>query len=471
MQRDEGAQMTDTGFGLIGARQRGNWVRLRTIIWLRWAAIVGQISALVVAQQIYALQVEFGLFFLVVGLSIIANLVAMFIFPENKRLSEVENLLMVLFDLLQLAALLYLTGGLNNPFSLLIVGPVTVSAAALSARSTVFLGAVAILVVSLLAVFHMPLRTESDTVLRIGELFVFGNWAAIVIAIVFLSVYTRWIASEVHAMSEALQATQLALAREQKLSDLSGVVAAAAHELGTPLATIKLTSAELMEDLADNPDALDDIQLINQQADRCRDILRSMGGTGKDDLYLRHAPVTAVVEEAATPHLDRGKPIHFETSTGADLPQPTIPRRPEIVHGLRNLIQNAVDFAHGQVWVETGWTGDKITIRIQDDGPGFPPHLIGRIGDPFMRDRRGATERAARPAYEGMGLGLFIAKTLLERTGAELSFANGPSAKARVADGPGRSGAMVEVCWPLDRIDARFGEGRMPVGDNRPFET
>lgn len=472
MQRDEGAQMTDTGFGLIGARQRGNWVRLRTIIWLRWAAITGQISALVVAQHIYALEIEVGLFFLVVGLSIIANLVAMFIFPENKRLSELENLLMVLFDLLQLAALLYLTGGLNNPFSLLIVGPVTVSAAALSARSTMFLGTVAILVVSILAFFHMPLKTGSDVVLRIGEFFVFGNWVAIIIAIVFLSVYARWIASEVHAMSEALQATQLALAREQKLSDLSGVVAAAAHELGTPLATIKLTSSELMEELADNPDALDDVQLIHQQADRCRDILRSMGRAGKDDLYLRHAPVTTVVEEAAAPHLDRGKTIHFETFSGTDTepPQPTIPRRPEIVHGLRNLIQNAVDFAHGHVWVETGWTGGKITIRILDDGPGFPPHLIGRIGDPFMRDRRGATERAARPAYEGMGLGLFIAKTLLERTGAELSFANGPSPGDHATDDRGRRGAMVEVSWPLNRLDARFGEGRMPVGENLPFE-
>ncbi len=473
MQRDEGAQMTDTGFGLIGARQRGNWVRLRTIIWLRWAAIVGQITALVVAQYFYALQIEVGLFYLVVGLSIIANLVAMFIFPENKRLSERENLLMVLFDLLQLAALLYLTGGLNNPFSLLIVGPVTVSAAALSARSTVFLGAVAILVVSVLAFFHMPLRTDADIVLRIGELFVFGNWAAIVIAIVFLSVYARWIASEVHTMSEALQATQMALAREQKLSDLSGVVAAAAHELGTPLATIKLTSSELMEDFADNPDALEDIQLINHQADRCRDILRSMGRAGKDDLYMHHAPVSAVIEEAATPHLDRGKAIHFETMPGIDTdwPQPTIPRRPEIVHGLRNLIQNAVDFAHGHVWVETGWTDDKITIRIQDDGPGFPPHLIGRIGDPFMRDRRGASERNARPAYEGMGLGLFIAKTLLERTGAELSFANGPNIQDPAADDRGRCGALIEVSWPLNRLDARFGESRMPVGANRPFDS
>ncbi|WP_137700928.1 sensor histidine kinase RegB [Marimonas lutisalis] len=464
--------MTDTNFAITGGGQRGNWIRLRTIIWLRWGAIVGQITALIVAQVFYNVQTEVGLFYLIVGLSVIANLVAMFIFPESKRLSESENLLMVLFDLLQLCALLYLTGGLNNPFSLLVLGPVTVSAAALSLRSTVFLGATAILLVSLLAEFHMPLRTAEGFILRIGDLFVFGNWAAIVIAIVFLSVYARWTASEVHSMSDALQATQMALAREQKLSDLSGVVAAAAHELGTPLATIKLTSSELMEDFADNPDVLEDIQLINQEVDRCRDILRSMGQAGKDDLYMHQAPVTAVVEEAANPHVDRGKTIHFEAmpGVGTELPQPTVMRRPEIVHGLRNLIQNAVDFARANVWVETMWSDGRITIRIQDDGPGFPPHLIGRIGDPFMRRRRATPDRPERPAYEGMGLGLFIAKTLLERTGAELSFANGADAHNADAKARERCGAVIEVTWPLSRIDARFGSGRMPVGENRPIE-
>lgn len=465
--------MTDAIPGPVGAGDRGDWIRLRTLIWLRWAAILGQITALLVAEYYFRLQIEAGLFFLVVGLAVIANLVAMFIFPESKRLTERENLLMVLFDLLQLSALLFLTGGLNNPFALLIVGPVTVSAAALSLRSTVFLGAAAVLVVTLLSEFYLPLRSEEGYVLTIGDLFLFGNWAAIVIAVVFLSVYARWISSEVHAMSEALQATQMALAREQKLSDLSGVVAAAAHELGTPLATIKLASSELAEELADSPDLLEDISLINQEADRCRDILRSMGRAGKDDLYMHKAPITAIVDEAAAPHLDRGKEIHFEAMPhlGTELPQPTIPRRPEIVHGLRNLIQNAVDFAQTQVWISTEWTDGKITIRIQDDGPGYPSHLIGRIGNPFVRRRRPATDASVRPAYEGMGLGLFIAKTLLERTGAELTFTNGADAHNADATLSERCGALVAVSWPLARIDARFGHAGTPLGKNRPIEA
>jgi two-component system sensor histidine kinase RegB len=329
---------------------------------------------------------------------------------------------------------------------------------------------VAILVVSLLTRFHLPLRTSEGFVLEVGDLFVFGNWAAIVIAVLFLSVYARWIVSEAYSMSDALQATQMALAREQKLSDLSGVVAAAAHELGTPLATIKLTSSELMEELEDHPELLEDVALINQETDRCRDILRSMGRVGKDDLYMRHAPLTAVVEEAAAPHSGRGKAIHFETMShlGTELPQPVIARRPEIVHGLRNLIQNAVDFAHGNVWVSTDWSKGRITVRIQDDGPGYPAHVIGRIGDPFMRSAK--RDRGSLPAYEGMGLGLFIAKTLLERSGAELTFANGADGQNADALESDRCGAVVVVTWPIAKIDARFGAGAMPLGKNQRFE-
>ncbi len=465
--------MTDTYLGLIGRRQRGNWIRLRTLIWLRWTAIAGQITALLIAQTYYRLNLEIGYCYVVIGLAVIANLVAMFIFPKNRRLTERENLLMVLFDLIQLCALLFLTGGLHNPFSLLIVGPVTVSASALTLRSTVFLGASAILFVSLLAVFHLPLRTQEGFILRIADLFVFGNWIAIVIAVVFLAVYARWIASEVHSMSDALQATQMALAREQKLTDLGGVVAAAAHELGTPLATIKLASSELIDDLADRPELLEDVTLINQEVDRCRDILRSMGRAGKEDLYMRQAPLTTVVEEAASPHLDRGKALHFETMSdlGNELGQPLILRRPEIVHGLRNLIQNAVDFACANVWIESSWTAERITVRVQDDGPGFPPHVIGRIGDPFMRDRRSASERAVRPAYEGMGLGLFIAKTLLERSGAELSFVNTTISLRADVPHPERCGALVVVSWPMNKIDARFGENRIPHGKNPTIQA
>lgn len=450
--------MSDFSSELLSSDQRSNWVRLRTIILVRWIAIVGQVAALLMAQYGFELKIEYGLCYLAVGISVIGNLVAIFVFPENKLLSESENMFMILFDILQLGFLLFLTGGLNNPFSFLVVGPVTISALVLSVRSTLVVATLAIAMVTLLLNFHLPLRMQEFFILRIPNVFLWGNWCAIVIAILFSSLYSRRVVSEMSSMAEALAATQMALAREQKLTDLGGVVAAAAHELGTPLATIKLTSSELIEELENQPDLRDDAALIREQADRCRDILRSMGKAGKDDLHIRRAPLSTVVEEAAEPHMNRGKEVYF---AHLDLVEgPEVMRQPEIVHGLRNLVQNAVDFAETTVWIETEWDEERIYVRIMDDGAGFPSHLIGRIGDPFIRNRR--AERPQRPGYEGMGLGLFIAKTLLERSGADLSFANGASADPEHADD--RLGAIVEVVWPR----ARFAnpEADAPLGQN-----
>ena len=437
-----------------------NWIRLKTLTLLRWWAIAGQATALVVAEQFFELDLEMGLCFLVIGVSVVSNLVATFVFAESKRLAEQDAFLVVLFDMLQLGLLLYLSGGMNNPFSILIVGPVTVSASALSGRATLFLGVMAIVIVTLLMQFYLPLQTQTGEILRVPDVFRFGNWVAIIIAVVFLGAYSRRIVEEMRAMSDALQTTQMALAREQKLTDLGGVVAAAAHELGTPLATIKLTSTELAEELGDRPDLREDALLIRAQADRCRDILRSMGRAGKDDLHLRRAPLTALVEEAAEPHVGRGRDIRFDHGGKSVDPmsQPTVLRRPEVIHGLRNLVQNAVDFARDTVVIETRWSSDRIVLRIMDDGPGFPPDMIARIGEPFIR-RRSGTADPRRPGYEGMGLGLFIAKTLLERSGADLTFANGAQTV----------GALVEVSWPRRALEPQETAKGPGLGENRPF--
>ena len=456
--------MVQSNLSVLSGQHRSNWIRLRTMILLRWVAIFGQLVALTVAQRMYGLQLELGLCYLAVSVSVIGNLIAIFIFPENKRLTEIENLLMVMFDLLQLAFLLFLTGGLHNPFTLLLLGPVTISATVLTTRSTLLLGGTAITLVTLLSEYHLPLKTQQGFILSIPEIFVFGNWIALVIAICFISAYSRRVTSEIHSMSDALSATQMALSREQKLTDLGGVVAAAAHELGTPLATIKLASAELVEELGDFPDLRDDATLIHEQADRCRDILRDMGRAGKDDLHLRQAPLISVVEEAAEPHMNRGKTVDFmhDPDSGTQIDQPAILRKPEIIHGLRNLVQNAVDFSRSCVWIEASWTEETICLRILDDGRGFPPQLLGRIGDPFVGSRKTNAESQQRPEYEGMGLGLFIAKTLLERSGAELTFSNGTDPYKSLNNETAQIGAIVEVAWPRGKIDARRGEYALP---------
>ncbi|MEM9393827.1 MAG: ActS/PrrB/RegB family redox-sensitive histidine kinase [Pseudomonadota bacterium] len=463
--------MTDNFASQTRQEDRATWVRLRTLILLRWMAITGQIIAIAVASQMLELQLNYGLLYLAIGASFIANTIAMFVYPENKRLSENEAMLTLMFDVSQLAFLLYLTGGLNNPFALLILAPVTISAATLRLRSTLLLGLSALALISAVGFYHVPLRTADGFILQMPYILTFGFWIAIVIGVLFLGGYAYRVTGETHSMSEALLATQMALAREQKLTDLGGVIAAAAHELGTPLATIKLVSQELAEELDDEL-LREDARLIREQADRCRDILRDMGRAGKDDLHLKTAPLGAIIREAAEPHAQRGKSLHFDVSpaTGGDNEQPTIRRQPEIIHGIRNFVQNAVDFADANVWIDVHWTDEVIMVRIIDDGEGYPNHLLGRIGDPFVRKRRSPPDQR-RPGYEGMGLGLFIAKTLLERTGAELSFANGSDPFLPKEERPVRSGAIVEAIWPREIVARPEDAERRALGDNVRIEV
>lgn len=461
--------MTASLTAFPGRETRSDWVRLRTLVLLRWMAIGGQLAALLVAEFAFGFRLELGLCLIAIGAAVVANVAAYMILPGSKRLSETEAFLTLLFDISQLAFLLYLTGGINNPFALLILAPVTISATALHLRTTLALGAAAMALITLISLASLPLQMDSGQVIAMPPLLGFGFWLAVVIGILFLGLYSRRVALEIRAMSEALLATQMALAREQKLTDLGGVVAAAAHELGTPLATIKLVSTELIEELEDRPELAEDAQLIRDQADRCRDILRSMGRAGKDDLHLRQAPLDDVIREAAEPHQNRGKAIHIalKPGHGGEDRHPVIFRQPEIIHGLRNMVQNAVDFARSQVWVDAEWTGSTISIRIVDDGHGYPLNIIGRIGDPFVRSRPVSEPSTERPEYEGMGLGLFIAKTLLERSGAELSFANAVDAHGPTTERPERCGAIVEVIWPRARIEATGGHGGL--GENQPI--
>jgi two-component system sensor histidine kinase RegB len=461
--------MVAAAIGLRPSEAGPNWVRLRTLILLRWMAVAGQAAAILVASHIYGLNLPLGLCASAIAMSILANLYLVMFFPENRRLTETEAFLTLFFDLAQLAFLIFLTGGLTNPFAILVLAPVTISASVLRLRSTIALGSVAILVVSAAVFWHLPLRFADGRALEVPGLFAFGFWLSIVIGILFLGIYSRRVSTEMRTMSDALLATQMALAREQKLTDLAGVVAAAAHELGTPLATIKLVSTELIEELKSQPEHLEDVRLIRDQADRCRDILRDMGRAGKDDLHLRQAPLSAVLREAAEPHLARGREVHLGVTAGpgGQDPQPNILRRPEIIHGLRNLVQNAVDFARSQVWVEGSWTADRVIVRITDDGAGFPSSVIGRIGDPFVRARRSEQDASARPGYEGMGLGLFIAKTLLERSGADLSFANASDPFTAPEDRPLRSGAVVEAVWDIRDLAPSVEGG---LGQNARFD-
>ncbi len=450
---------TEPTSSLLPPETRSPQVRLGTLVNLRWLAILGQSVTVLFSYLVLGMEFQLGLCALVIGTGAVANLTIETSRPVNERLSERSAMVFLLFDLVQLTAMLFLTGGLHNPFALLFLAPVTISATALSLRATMTLGAIGLALITMLAGYHLPLRLSDGQVIELSQLQLVGFWLAIMIGMVFLAGFAFRLTSETERMSNALLATQTALAREQKLQDLGGVVAAAAHELGTPLATIKLVSAELVDELAEHPDWRADADLIRSQADRCRDILRSMGRVGKTDLQMRAAPLEELLREAAEPHADRGIAIRTTLSAfdDADPRMPTLSRRPEVIHGLRNLIQNAVDFAEAQVWIDGRWSKDTLIVRIVDDGQGYSAEVLGRLGDPFLRSQQ-------RKGDVGMGLGLFIAKTLLERTGARLTFANGtPAGRRRPTM---RSGAIAEAVWPLSRLEAPRGQA---LGENMPI--
>lgn len=413
-------------------------IRMRTLVLLRWFAIAGQMAAVVVA---HGMGIRFPM---TPVLALIAAAIAMNLWEglmPPRRASARMAVVHLSFDVVQISTLMALTGGLANPFALLVLAPVTVAAATLNSRQIVALGLATMVLISLASLFGVPLRDSQGRELMLSPILALGHWTALMIGVVFFAGYAHRVTAELQATSNALFATQMALAREQRLQHLGGVVAAAAHEMGTPLATIKLIAAELADDLRDRPDLRADAIALRDSAVRCGEILRSMGRAGKDDLHLRSAPLRAVLEDAAQPHAGRGPVVEIRASG------PEIRRDPAITHALRNLIQNAVDFAASRVVVESQLGNGWLAVTIRDDGPGYPPALLARIGDPYLTSRRGAQ----RHGYEGMGLGLFIAKTLLERSGARLGFANG---------GPG---AVVTVRWPLDRI---LADARAPLGAN-----
>ena len=412
---------------------RGDWIRLVTLTNLRWLAVFGQFFAVLVGFFLLDLKFNVKACFGLIILSLLFNLVSTIYFPKTKRLSEFQNMLVLLYDLLQLGFMLFFTGGITNPFSVLILAPVIISATVLNVKFTFLLGISAGTIISFLSYFYVPLKNNYGEILEPPYLLLIGNWLALSIAILFIAVYSRRVATETFSMSQALQAMQMALEREYRLTSLGGIVAAAAHELGTPLATIKLASTELQHGFLNKEELNQDLDLISTQVDRCKEILGNIGRRGKEDIFLRNMPIMIVFQEAAEPHIDENKKIIFSLNDkiGKDIEdfnkeqQPLIARKPELIYGLRNIIQNATDFSNGMVWLDVKYDSKIITFQISDNGEGFPTHLLDRIGEPFLIE--GVEEEffdISRPHYVGMGLGLFIAKTLLEHLGAIVLFKN-----------------------------------------------
>jgi len=409
-------------------------LRLNTLIRLRWLAIGGQSATVIAVGYWLAFPLPVGVCFALIASSAWLNLFLAFRYPATHRLRPAAAMAILLFDAAQLAGLLYMTGGLDNPFALLMTVPVVVSATSLPLRMTALLGAFAIAATTLLAVFHEPLPWIPGETLEMPFHYTAGMWMAVVSSITFTAVYAYRVAEEARLLANALSATELVLQREQHLSALDGLAAAAAHELGTPLATIALVAKEMERTLGSDPRFQEDVTLLRSQSERCKGILKRLTSlSAENETHLARLPLTSLIEEVVAPHRDFGIAIRLEPGERIG-PEPVCRRNPGVAYGLGNLVENAVDFARESVIVRWRWDGETVGLTIIDDGAGFPPDIIDRIGEPYMSTRHGAEKGGG-----GLGLGLFIAKTLIERAGATLAFQN--------AFVPGQ-GAVVDIEWP-----------------------
>jgi two-component system sensor histidine kinase RegB len=425
-------------------------VRLDTILRLRWLAALGQLAAIFIVAQ--GLEFEFAVLpcLIIVSVSALVNLALQIAFNPMQRLEPVYAAALLGFNILELAALLFFTGGLQNPFSFLFLAPVLISATVLPVRLTIALGGTAIACATVLLIFYMPLPWDAEEPLVLPPIYLFGVWLSIVLAIGVTSLYAFQVTEEARKLSDALAATELVLAREQHLTQLDGLAAAAAHELGTPLSTITLVARELERALKGNQEVASDIKTLREQTQRCRDILTKITQLSATGAPFDRMKLSTLIEETVAPHRDFGVAIKVRIAVSG-IKEPVGTRNPAILYGVGNLLENAVDFARATVEVNAWWNNDTVEIVISDDGPGFAPDILKRIGEPYLSRRRG-NEDAAN-GHGGLGLGVFIAHTLLERTGAKVSFSN------RVFPD---HGAVVQIVWPRDRFEAIENGEMMP---------
>ena len=436
----------------IGLGRRARRLRVDTIVRLRWLAIAGQSAAVVATHYVLGFPLPFSFCFLAIAASAWLNIGLRLRFTVSQRLDDGPASVLLACDLLQLSSLLYLTGGLENPFAMLFLAPVMISAVSLSGRWTLVLALLMVGAATVLAFHHLPLPWFPGDPLSLPILYVAGIWLAIVLGAAFTGIYAWRVAEEARKLSDALAATELVLAREQHLTQLDGLAAAAAHELGTPLATIALVVKEISNLVAGKGPLAEDITLLGQEVQRCRTILAKLASLGDetatmlDDMTLGH-----LLAEVVDPQRHFG--IDVRVAKGSAGPEPVCRRNPGLLYGLGNLVENAIDFARSEVRIEADWTADFVSIRIEDDGPGFSPDVVMRLGEPYVTSRA-PQRRAKSEDGAGLGLGLFIAKTLLERSGASVTTANVE---------PPATGARVVITWPRQVFERGRLQGAAPA--------
>ena len=397
-------------------------LRLRTLSLIRWIAICGQLTAVAISYYYFRIQFNILLVIPLIFLSIILNIHVTARNPLIKILSFNETFSYLIFDLVQLILLLSLTGGLTNPFCVLILAPIIISATYLDLSRTIVIGIISIISLTLLAFFYYPLESLPLGINKddFSNFEIFSIWSALVIALIFIGAYCFRVADESRKTSQALKQTQFALSNEEKISALMGLTAAAVHELGTPLSTISIAAKELVNNASKKDSNYEDLILIQSQLKRCSDILdrlRTNNFSDQSNEFINRLDFHRLVNELLNSYSDRKVEFIVNIEEYFKKNHITVSRSPEIIQSLTNIIDNAVKFSKKNVTINLKHNQDSIIVEVIDDGDGFPQDIFPLLGEPYVRN-------TAKNKHKGLGLGLFISKNLLAKNFGDIKFLN-----------------------------------------------
>ena len=405
----------------------------KTLVILRWIAIIGQFTAINLVYFYLKLDFPILIAIAILFLGFLSNLYLQFGI-RSITLRDFYSSVFLAYDLIQLSALLYLTGGISNPFSILMIIPTIVSSTLLSMGTTIILGILTIIFLFLLTIFHYPLPGIHDHSITFPKLYLTGYFLAIIVGLVFLSYFGIRFSGESKRRSDAINKVQQVIAKEYELESLGGQAAAAAHSLGTPLATISVVASELKKELGKNKEHSKDIELLISQTKRCGEILKQISKKQiKDDEFFSKTTIEDLLNEIIESFEETSSKTLI-LNLDEDKKKFDFQRSPELIYGLRNFIGNAVKFAKSTVEIKIKSNSKNLEVSINDDGPGFPEDIKEILGEPYIKSKSRDINVNA-----GTGLGTFIGKTLLERRSARLTFSKDNKL----------GGASVNITWSL----------------------
>ena len=408
----------------------------KTLIILRWIAIAGQFSAINLVYFVLKLNFPILIAYFVVFVGFLTNLFLQ-IRIKSIQLKDFYSAIFLIYDLIQLSLLLYLTGGISNPFSILMIIPTIVSSTFLSMGTTLILGILTVIFLFLLTIFHHPLPGIHDGNINFPKLYLIGYFIAIIIGLIFLSYFGVRFSGESKRRSDAVIKLQQVIAKEYELETLGGQAAAAAHSLGTPLATINVVASELKKELGGNKEYSKDLELLLSQTKRCGEILKQISKKQiQGDRFFNKTNLEDLLSEIISSFKETSSK-NISLIIEEDKSKLNFQRTPELIYGLRNFIGNAVKFSKTKVQIDINSNDEIIKITINDDGPGFPEDIIEILGEPYIKSKSNLVRSNA-----GTGLGTFLGKTLLERQAASLNFSNNSKL----------GGASVQISWSVKNL-------------------